>query len=175
MRSKQFELATECKRQSENCLYTATSFTLWLKFLRCVRVTQIAAALLLGSFAGWKLIEASPSPTVQAAAAIAAFIAALLPTLLAALKVDDRIEDARRLSAEFTNLRDRFRHAALVHSKKPFAEFEKSFGELMDRTEQARAAGLTPPEYFFRSAQKKIKTGDYAFEVDIPEAGESPE
>ncbi|MGE3108819.1 MAG: hypothetical protein AB7G11_17885 [Phycisphaerales bacterium] len=167
MSTRSFELATECQRQFENCLYSAASFTIWLKWLRGIRIVQISSSLILGAFASWSLVSSSPNRTIQLMAAIAAFLAGLMPAICAALKIDDRIEDCRRLSGEFTNLRDRFRQAALIHSRKPFAEFEREFKPIMDRMDSARSTGITPPDFIFRLAQKKIKTGDYTFDIDI--------
>jgi len=36
----------------------------------------------------------------------------------------------------------------------------------MTRMDAARAASLTPPERFFKKAQKKIEAGYYAFATD---------
>ena len=75
--------------------------------------------------------------------------------------------EAVRLSAEFKNLQDRFRQAALVSSMKKCGDFEADFTTLMQRLEDARRPSLTPPEWFFKRAQKKVKSGDYEFDVDI--------
>ena len=83
------------------------------------------------------------------------------------LKFDDHLEESKRLASEFKNLQDRFRQAALVSSRKPFADFEADFKPLMDRLEQARSMSLTPPEWCFKLAQRKIKKGDYDFDIDL--------
>ena len=35
----------------------------------------------------------------------------------------------------------------------------------MTRMDDARGAGLTPPEHYFRKAQEKIAAGDYIFQL----------
>jgi hypothetical protein len=37
----------------------------------------------------------------------------------------------------------------------------------MDRVDVARSSSITPPEWCFEEAQKKIKAGHYDFEVDL--------
>jgi hypothetical protein len=99
--------------------------------------------------------------------AICAFLAGLLPAIYTALKLDDHLDESKHLAGEFKNLQDRFRQAALVSSRKPFAEFEADVKPLIDRLEQARATSLTAPEWCFKRAQKKIKKGDYDFDLDM--------
>jgi hypothetical protein len=127
----------------------------------------IAAPLVLGSLASWKLLTGVDLPTVRVFTAVAAFLAGLLPSIYSTLKFDDHLDESKHLAAEFKNLRDRFRQAALVSSRKSFPEFEADVKPLIDRLEQARAASFTAPEWCFKLAQKKIKTGDYDFDVDI--------
>ena len=165
--SKSVELAQECKRQSENCLYTSTSFHIWLRFLRILKVLFVIVPLILGSLAGWKLLTTSDLQAVKLLTACSAFLAGLLPTIYAALKFDENLEQCRSLAGEFKNLQDRFRQAALISSKKTFAEFEQDVKPVLERLEKARSASFTAPEWCFRRAQKKIKSGDYEFDVDI--------
>lgn len=173
MNSKTYELAHECKRQFENCLYSAATITLWLKCLRVVQVLVVAISLLCGAFASWSIVNKSSNETVHLTVAIAALLAGLLPTILEALKIPKQIGKCERLHGEFTNLRDRFRQAALVHSRKPFAEFEALFNELMNRVDAARKEGVTPPEPCFWIARWKIQSGHYSFDIDIPANSES--
>src|SRR5882724_5785805 len=137
MASKSTELALECKRLSESCLYTSTSFFIWLRFMRWVKILFIAAPLVLGSLASWKLLAGYDLQEVKALTAICSFLAGLLPSVYAALKFDDHLEEAKHLAGEFKNLQDRFRQAALVSSRKPFSEFEADFNSLIERLEQA--------------------------------------
>jgi hypothetical protein len=174
MASKSTELALECKRLAESCLYTSTSFFIWLRFTRWVKIFFIAAPLVLGSLASWKLLVGYDLAEVKVFTAICSFLAGLLPSMYAALKFDDHIEEAKHLAGEFKNLQDRFRQAAMVSSRKPFADFEADFKLLMDRLEQARSASLTPPEWCFKLAQWKIKTGDYDFDIDLKDGEIEP-
>ncbi len=122
--------------------------------------------LILGSIAGWKLLASSDIQSVKVFVAVCALLAGLLPSIYAALKYDDQLDHCKRLTGEFKNLRDRFRQAALVSSLKTFDEFESDFQKLMERLEAARAHSYTAPEWCFRRAQKKVKSGDYDYDVD---------
>lgn len=167
MTSKTTELALECKRQSESCLYTSTALFIWLRFMRGMRIVFLIVPLVLGSLAGWQLLKQVDAAKLFTS--VCAFLAGLLPTVYAALKFDDSLSECKRLSGEFKNLQDCFRQAALVSSRKPFAEFEKDVSRLMDRLEKARAVSYTAPEWCFAAAQRKVKKGDYDFDVDAKE------
>jgi hypothetical protein len=69
-------------------------------------------------------------------------------------------------AGELTNLRDSFRQAALVSSKKAFEEFEAEVTRLRARLDKIRGLGLTAPELCFKLAQRKIASGDYTFDLD---------
>jgi hypothetical protein len=45
----------------------------------------------------------------------------------------------------------------------------------MDRLEKARALCITPPEKFFKAAQRKVKAGDYTFDVDLDDSSSGDE
>jgi len=167
MASKNTELALECKRLSESCLYTSTALFIWLRCLRTTRIVFVVVPLALGSIAGWQLLKESPVQSARLLTSICAFLAGLLPTVYAALKLDDHLKECKHLAGEFKNLQDRFRQAALVSSKKPSSDFEEDFQPLMKRLEEARAGSYTAPEWCFASAQGKIKKGDYDFDVDL--------
>ena len=49
-------LIDECYRQSENCAYTATTFIIWLRVLRTVRVFYLVAPIVFGALATWKVL-----------------------------------------------------------------------------------------------------------------------
>lgn len=90
-----------------------------------------------------------------------------MPSIYAALKYDDDLDKLHAVAAEFTNLQDRFRQVAVISSKKPFREFEADFRCVMDRMEAVRVESVTPPEWAFKQAQKKVQSGDYTFDVDL--------
>jgi hypothetical protein len=169
MASQRAELILECKRESENCLYTSTSLFIWLRWLRGLRLVFLVLPLILGSLAGWKVLNATTSEPVTILVAVCAFVAGLLPSIHAALGLDESIGECARLAGEFKNLQDRFRQVALISSKKPIDAFENDFQALMQRLEEARRGSVTPPELIFRWAQKKVKTKDYDFDVDVGE------
>jgi hypothetical protein len=161
---KSEQLVQECKRQSEACLYTSTSLFIWLRTLRTIKVLFIVVPLVLGSLASGRLLIADGAKVFVA---ICAFVAGLLPSIYSVLKFEDKLKECASLAAEFKNLHDRFRQAALVAAQKPFKEFEVQFDHLMTRLEQARKPSFTAPEWCFNRARKKIKKGDYEFDVDI--------
>jgi hypothetical protein len=167
MDNKTEQLIQECKRQSESCLYTSTSLFIWLRVLRYLKVFFIVTPLIFGSLASGKLLLTVDVQHAKAFVAIFAFFAGLLPSIYAALKYDDRLKECVILSAEFKNLQDRFRQAALVTSHKPFPEFEADFSELTKQLESARKSSFTAPEWCFKMAQRKIKSGSYHFDADI--------
>lgn len=171
MAEKSEQLADECTRQSDSCLYTSTSLFIWLRVLRWVRVIFVVVPLVLGSLASGKLLVKGDVKGAEHLAAVCAFLAGLLPAVYAALKFDDRLRECAALASEFKNLQDRFRQAALVVSKKTFPEFERQFEALMARLEAARKPSFTAPEWCFRAAQKKIASGDYKFDVDTNPRG----
>lgn len=164
------ELALECKRQSESCLYSSTALFIWLRVLRIIRVVYLVATFVLGALAGWQLLKNSPNEHFRIMAGLFAVLAGLLPTIYSALKFDEHLVRCADLAAEFKNLQDRFRQAALITSRRPLQNFECEVAELMRRLERAREPSVTSPEWCFRKAQAKIRGGDYTFEVDMPEA-----
>src|SRR5258708_12036538 len=119
MEEKIQQLVQECRRQSEGCLYTSTSLFIWLRTLRYLKVIFIVGPFVLGSLGGGKLLLSVNAESVKTFSAICAFFAGLFPSIYAALKYDDRLKECIVLAAEFKNLQDRFRQAALVASEKP--------------------------------------------------------
>jgi hypothetical protein len=154
-------LVAECLDQSSNCLYASTNFFIWLKIIRGMRLFFIITPLVLGSFATGTLLTRSDSPSMKLTVAALAFLAGLLPTVYGALKLDDDVLQCTKSAAEFKNLQDRFRQCANISGLKPFDEFEAEFRSLMDRLEEARRPSYTPPEWCFRLAQRKVRSGDY--------------
>jgi hypothetical protein len=171
MSTKSVELARECKRQFDNCLYTATSLQIWLRWLRGWKIFFTLAPIVFGALGSWKILSDSPDATMKAIGAIGSFLGGLLSTIYAALKLDTHIAEAKTAAGELTNLRDAFRQAALITSKKSFEEFEAEFGKLRTRLEKVRSMGVTPPELCFKLAQRKINAGDYNFDIDDDAGG----
>lgn len=163
------QLVHECKREHENCLYTSTALYEWQKSVRFWKRCFIVAPLVLGGFAGWTLLANATFEGAKAMQSVCAFLAGLLPTIYTAIKLDQSEIAIADNAAEFKNLQDRFRQAAIIGSQKSFAEFETEFRSLMARMEQARSRGLAIPDRFIKRAQAKVKGGVYDFDVDIAE------
>jgi hypothetical protein len=83
-----------------------------------------------------------------------------------ASKTDEDIDQFTKLAGEFTNLRDRFRQAALVTANKSFSEFDAETRALFDRLEKARSRVLTLPDWCFELARRKHKAGHYDHDYD---------
>lgn len=154
-------LIEECHRQSESCAYTATTFIIWLRCLRTVRVFCLVAPVVFGALATWKVLADSPLW-----AAVFMLLTTVIPPAYRASKTDAAIEDYTLLAGEMTNLRDRFRQAAKVFSHKTFAKFEAETKPFLERQEKARRRALTPPEWCFKLAQRKHKAGHYDYDYD---------
>ena len=166
MASKQKELALECKRQYENCLYTSTSLFIWLRCLRMVRITFVVLPLMLGSLGTWKVLTTASLESVKILVSLCSFLAGLLPAIYAALKFDTSLDCCRQLAGEFKNLQDRFRQAALISSQKPFTDFEADFQPLMKRLDAARSHSYTARNGA-SNEHKGIKAGAYSFDIDV--------
>jgi hypothetical protein len=159
-------LIDECKRQYDNCLYTSTALFEYVKFLRCIRVTTVIVPLVLGSLAGWSVLNAYDDKEVRVFTAACAFIAGLVPSIMSALKFDESLDRCKTLANEFSNLKDRFRQAAEITAHKGVAELEATFNQLREQLEALRKNGVAIPDRFFRRAQQKVNAGDYNFDVD---------
>jgi hypothetical protein len=158
-------LIDECHRLSEDCAYTATYFTIWLRWLRGIQVFFQVSPVAFGALATWKIV-AQTSPTWGAVFAVFALLATAIPPAYRASKIDPAIAEYTTAAGEFTNLRDRFRQAALISSHKPFPEFEADTKLLIERLEKVRARALTPPEWFFVLARRKHRAGHYHHDHD---------
>jgi hypothetical protein len=95
-------------------------------------------------------------------------VASFFPAIYVSLGLDMKVMEIARAAAEFTNIRDRFRQAAQIHSKDTPEEFKAQFEALMDRLDAARAASPPQPEWCYQRAKRKIEQGDYEFKADEP-------
>ncbi len=161
-------LIDECAREEENALYTSTSFFIWLRFLKAIRAaiwvggaigSVVAASHILQGDGGAKLIMAA-----------FALAGVLLPGIVKALKLDAAIRNYSEAAAKFKNLQGEFRRARLVWSNKPPGDFEDEARKLFKAMNDARKPSLTPPDFCFRLAQKKIKCGHYDHDADAPKS-----
>jgi len=121
----------------------------------------MVAPVVFGAVATWKILDTSPMW-----AAVFTLLATVIPPAYRASRTDAAIDDYTLLAGEFTNLRDRFRQAALISSAKNFPEFEADTKPLIARMDKARARTLTPPEWCFKLARWKIEKGDYDHDYD---------
>ncbi len=154
---KTIALRRECQAQFQNAGYTALSFTIWLRFLRWVKIFALTTPVIFAALAT-KAIVSNNAPVM---AAVFALLAAIIPPTFQAGELGASIRKYTRMAGEFTNLRDRFRQLEEVYSLKPYAEFEAAFQKTFARMENARAKALSPPEWTFRCAQTKWKQGHY--------------
>lgn len=166
MNEKHTAITEECYRQAENCLYTSTSLYLWLRILRIAKTLFIAVPLILGGLGAWQLLTASDVASVRVFASACALLAGLLPTIYAALKFDDSLDAVARAATSFKVQQDDFRQIALIHSHDDIADYQARFAVVMGKMNEARSSALTPPEWVFKLAQRKVKSGDYSFDFD---------
>lgn len=155
-------LLDECRRQEENCSYTAVSFVIWLRVLRWTRKVCLTTPLVFGALATWKVLTET-SPVMVA---VFTLLATVIPVVYRASKTDDMIRQYTKTAGELTNLRDRFRQAATISANKDEVAFEKDARPLFDRMEKSREPMLTPPEWCFKMAREKIKAGHYRHDCD---------
>jgi len=156
-------LKTQCAEQRERCLYTSASLLVWLRLLRQLRVGFVTFPIILGSVAGWDLLQGQDG-SFKTLTAICAFLAGLVPAIYAALKLDEHLPTVARLAGEYKNLEIIFGDLQQVGSFKPFAEFEVEYREARSRLEQANSEAYTAPQFCFRRAKKAIEMGHYSFE-----------
>jgi hypothetical protein len=155
-------LIAETQRQAENCGYTAITFVIWLRILRTTRTFCVILPVVFGALATWQIMKQE----VPLLSALFTLLTTTIPLAYRASKADSAIDEYAKLAAEFTNLRDAFRQAALVTSHNPFSEFETETKALMKRLEAARRPMLTPPEWVFMLARRKYKSGHYHHDYD---------
>jgi hypothetical protein len=164
-------IIAECRRQEESCLFTSTTLYIWLRRVRLHRQLFVAAPIILGGIAGIAVLKDALPDWVMA---VLAFFASLFPALADGLKIETRVDEITRLAADFKALQDRFRRAATITALSDVDMAEQTLAELMDRMDVARSTSITPPEWAFEEAQRKIKAGDYGFAVDAPAAPTNP-
>jgi hypothetical protein len=168
---KRKKIQDECLRESESCLYTSTTLFIWLRILRIAKIFFIVAPLVLGGLGAWELLTAANIASVKIFASSCSFLAGLLPAIYTALKFDDSLDSVVRYASIFKNLQDEFRQAALIYSEDAVPSFQEHFERLMMKLNDARSSSITPPEWVFKLAQKKVKGGDYSFDHDSKGTG----
>lgn len=156
-----FALKKQCAEQRERCLYSSTTLLVWLRVLRKVRIALVVLPIVFGAVAGWDLL--SGDSAYATLTAILALMAGLVPAVYAALKLDEHLPTAARLAGEYKNLEILFADLERVGPLKPFTDFEAEYKSARERLEAANGESYTAPEWCFRVAQKKIKSGHYSF------------
>lgn len=152
-------LVRECEREEENCLYTSTSFFIWVRCLRYMRGVLWIGAVAASAVAASHILRGDPSYRILMAAA--ALGAVILPGIGRALHIDAAIRDYAAAAAAFKNLQSEFRRASQVWSLKSYPEFESEARKLFRLMNEARKPSLTPPELCFRLARWKVRRGHY--------------
>ncbi len=152
-------LRLECAQQSRNTVYTSTNFYIWLRWLKLIRGAIWIAAVISSAVAASTAI--SKQPGVEAVIAGLALLSVILPGLIKALKLDETITAYEKAAAAFKTVEGSLRRAAEVWSHKPFAEFEVEARKALADLTAAQQTSLTPPEWCFRAAQRKVQSGDY--------------
>jgi hypothetical protein len=159
LRTAHAALIAECEREEESCLYTSTSFYIWLRTLKAIRAACWVAGAIGSIVSANSILRGQQRyPIILAGFAIAGV---LMPGLIKAVQLDTTIRDYAAAAASFKNLQGEFRRLATVWSNKPFPEFETEARRAIKAMNDARKPSLTPPEWCFRRAQRKIKRGDY--------------
>ncbi|MDV7143519.1 hypothetical protein R3X27_12595 [Tropicimonas sp. TH_r6] len=152
-------LCSECAQQSRNAVYTSTTFFIWLRWLKRIRGSIWIAAVISSTAAASAAI--SKQSGVEVIVAGLALLGVILPGVIKALKLDETIKAYEESAAAFKRVEGRLRRAAEVWSHKPFADFEVEARTALTDLETAQIPSLTPPEWCFRAAQRKVRSGDY--------------
>lgn len=121
-------------------------------------------AVAASAVAASHILRGDPSYRILMAAA--ALAAVILPGIGRAVRIDSTIHDYASAAAAFKNLQGEFRRAACVWSQKSFPEFEAGTRKLFQAMNATRKPSLTPPEFCFRLARRKIEKGHYEFDED---------
>lgn len=152
-------LVRECREQSRNTLYTSTCFFIWLRWLKIIRAALWVIAAAAGAAAASTVL--SRHENLEIVIAGLALLGVILPGVIKAVKLDETIDAYTEAAARFKNVEGDLRRAADIWSHKPWAEFEQDARSALAALDKARECALTPPEWCFKAAQRKVKSGDY--------------
>jgi hypothetical protein len=161
------ELVAECAREEENALWTSTTFFIWLRFLKGVRALLWVGAAVCSTLAASHILRGDPD--MKFVMAIAALAGVILPAIGRALRLDATIRAYEDAAGKLKNLQGEFRRARLVWSNQPLDEFSKEARKLFKDMNEVRKPSLTPPEWCFRLAGRKVKAGHYTHDADAPQ------
>lgn len=152
-------LVKECHDQSRNALYTSTNFFIWLRTLKIARAVLWILATVSGAVAASTAVKSQEGMELFVAGL--ALLAVIFPGAIKALNLDDTIETYAAKSGEFKNAEGALRRAANIWSNKSYEEFEEEARKALADLDEARKGSLTPPEWSFKLAQWKVKSGAY--------------
>lgn len=155
-------LLKECANQSTNCLYTSVSLFIWQKRARLWRQFFVIAPIVVGSLASVLLVFQDSGVVIKSVASMLTILAGAFPAIFVALNLDMHVAAIARSASEFTNLRDRFSQASIMHSDSEYEELREVFEGLMDRMDSARENSPAVPEWCFEEARVKIDAGHYS-------------
>ena len=152
-------LVQECREQSRNALYTSTSFFIWLRWLKFIRAVFWTAAAVAGAAAASTVL--SQNENLELLIAALALLGVILPGVVKAVKLDETIDAYTDAAANLKNGEGELRRTAEVWSHNSWDKFEKEARSALASLDGARKLALTPPEWCFKSAQVKVRSGDY--------------
>jgi len=152
-------LIKECGEQAGNSVYTSTTFYIYLRRLRFCQGALWVLAVLASTVAASSVVGDLGIPPVVVAGMTLAGV--LLPGVIKALKLDDQIQAYSEQAGQFKNAEGALRRAADVWSNKDIEAFEQEARSALQLLDETRLKSLTPPEWVFKKAQKKVKKGDY--------------
>src|SRR4029079_5975992 len=87
------------------------------------------------------------------------------PALADGLKIETGVDEITRLDADFKAFQDRLVRPSNRTALSDIDTAEQTLAELMDRMDVARSSSITPPEWAFEEARRKIDAGHYSFAV----------
>jgi hypothetical protein len=158
-------LVAECRDEEGSCLYTSTSFFIWLRWLKALRAALWGGGAIGSVVAASHILEGGSEHKFVAAGA--ALVGVLLPGLIKAVRLDSAIRGYTKAAAKFKILQGELRRLACIWSEKELVQFEQLARHTFSQLNDARKASLTPPEICFWLARRKIRKGHYT--PDRPE------
>jgi hypothetical protein len=153
-------LIAECRDEEGNCLYTSTTFFIWLRWIKFFRGVLWAIGA-IGSVIAASHILKGDADQYRIVIAGAALAGVVCPALIRTLRLDASILEYSSAAAKFKNLQAEFRRLSQIWSLKDYGEFERDAKKSFAALSEVRQGSLTPPEVCFLLARWKIKKGHY--------------
>jgi hypothetical protein len=159
-------LISECQGEEENCLYTSTTFFIWLRWIKFFRGFLWAVGA-IGSVVAASHILKDNSDQYRILIAGAALAGVVCPALIRTLHLDTSITDYASAAAQFKNLQAEFRRLSQIWSLKDYEDFERDAEKAFAALSEVRQRSLTPPEICFLLARKKVRKGHYTPDATV--------